>query len=119
VTLTRLVLAWIPVTLVFLLGSGPAARREAPEGLWGFTRADLAGRSAEAAVATLFGALWFASLGHGGWWLLFFLVGLLVALARYPDPTSGVSGTREATVRAVRDMVRYLAAGAILAWALG
>jgi len=32
----------------------------------------------EAVLFTLFAALWFASLGHGTWWLLFAIVGLLV-----------------------------------------
>ena len=33
---------------------------------------------AEAAMLTAFAALWFASLGHGGWWLLFVVLGLLI-----------------------------------------
>ena len=33
---------------------------------------------AEAALLTAFAALWFASLGHGGWWLLFAVLGCLV-----------------------------------------
>lgn len=36
------------------------------------------GEVAEAALLTAFAALWFASLGHGGWWLLFGVLGLLV-----------------------------------------
>ena len=32
----------------------------------------------EAALLTAFAALWFASLGHGGWWLLFAVLGCLV-----------------------------------------
>jgi hypothetical protein len=32
----------------------------------------------EAILLTLFAALWFASLGHGGWWLLFGVLGLLI-----------------------------------------
>ena len=32
----------------------------------------------EALGLTLFAALWFGSLGHGGWWLLFAVIGLLV-----------------------------------------
>lgn len=35
-----------------------------------------------AALITLFGSLWFASLGSGGWWLVFGLVGLLVGVER-------------------------------------
>ena len=32
----------------------------------------------EAILLTMFAALWFASLGHGGWWVLFGVTGLLV-----------------------------------------
>ncbi len=32
----------------------------------------------EAALLTAFAALWFGSLGHGGWWLLFAVLGCLV-----------------------------------------
>lgn len=32
----------------------------------------------EAVLFTLFASLWFASLGHGAWWLLFAVVGILV-----------------------------------------
>jgi hypothetical protein len=32
----------------------------------------------EAMLLTAFATLWFASLGHGGWWLLFAVLGLLI-----------------------------------------
>ncbi len=32
----------------------------------------------EAVFLTLFAALWFASLGHGAWWVLFIVLGLLI-----------------------------------------
>lgn len=32
----------------------------------------------EAVLLTAFAALWFGSLGHGGWWVLFAVLGLLV-----------------------------------------
>lgn len=35
----------------------------------------------EALIFTLVAGLWFASLGHGGWWLLFGLIGTLVEWA--------------------------------------
>lgn len=34
--------------------------------------------AAEAILLTMFAALWFASLGHGGWWVLFGVLGLLI-----------------------------------------
>jgi hypothetical protein len=49
----------------------------------------------EAVLFTLVAALWFASLGHGAWWLLFLVVGLLVEgpvrlrhRADLPDPSA-------------------------------
>jgi len=118
VTLTRLFLAWVPVAVVFAavggLGAGLAklSPTEAPDewrkmALW---------RSLEAAAVTLFASLWFDSLGHGGWWLLFSLLGLTVALAQQPGPGTVIGGTPLA--RATRDVARFLVAGAILAWRL-
>src|SRR2546427_1902157 len=62
-------------------------------------------------------SLWFDSLGHGGWWLLFSLVGLIVSFARLQGATTWQR--REALIHATRDVVRYVLAGAILAWRLG
>jgi hypothetical protein len=138
VTLGRLFLAWLPVAVLFAVigGLGPrsdGARATAspdawtrPGKGWVFAKWDVMWRCAEAGVVTLFASLWFDSLGHGGWWLLFALLGLIVVLARLPGSTTSVAGTpeggwrrREAVVRTIRDVVRYLLAGAILAWRLG
>jgi beta-lactamase superfamily II metal-dependent hydrolase len=98
VTLGRLALAWLPVALWFL-GVDWAVRRDRPN-YW------LAG---EAGLLTLFASLWFDSLGRGGWWLLFLLVGALAAgLPRRPPWRA-----------ALIDVGRYLVAGGILAWRLG
>ena len=75
----------------------------------------------EALLLTLFGALWFGSLGTGAWWLVF---GLVAALREWP---SGGESQRGARTRAARPplvlrvvrMLRTLAAGGILAWRLG
>lgn len=59
----------------------------------------------EALLLALFAALWFGSLGAGGWWLLFLLLGALMA---WP-------------VRTVRDaarIARVAVAGGLLAWTL-
>lgn len=37
----------------------------------------------EALLFALIAGLWFASLGHGGWWLVFGLIGLLVEWAAW------------------------------------
>jgi len=98
VTLGRLALAWLPVALWFLAVDWGV--RRAPPNYW------LAG---EAGLLTLFASLWFDSLGSGGWWVLFLLVGAIAAgLPRRP-----------AWRAALIDVGRYLVAGGILAWRLG
>ena len=127
-SLGRLVLAWLPVAAEFTIVGGTGLRfptfdSAAPTDdakvigeVWTFTQRDLLWRSVEAAVVTLVASLWFDSLGHGGWWLLFLLLGLMVAVARLPRPAWQ---RREAMVRTIRDVLRYVVAGAILAWRLG
>ena len=135
-TLGRLILAWLPVLAVFAVGGGlstrfysvratePADESTNPEKLWSFTKWDLLWRAVEAAVVTLVASLWFNSLGSGGWWLLFSLLGLIVALAQLLGATTSFAGTprgtwrREALVRATQDVARYVVAGAVLAWIL-
>lgn len=73
----------------------------------------------EALVVTLFAALWFGSLGAGGWWLPFGLVGLLVAGAERGLRSALLrSWGRAETVGVVAGLARYLVAGALLAWLL-
>jgi len=134
VTLGRLILAWLPVAVLFAVVGGLGVRfysfaqREPQEStqvegrIWVFTKRDVLWRSAEALVATLLASLWFDSLGHGGWWLLFLLVGLLVALPGLqgsPAPLAGAWWGRERFVLALREVARYVGAGALLAWMLG
>ena len=75
---------------------------------------------AEAGVLTLLAALWFGSLGSGGWPTVFLLLGALVA-----GPERGLrSAFLRSSSRAdlgffFLDIARYLAAGALLAWRLG
>jgi len=108
-TLGRLLLAWLPVTAWFV-AIGWATHRwigiAASPPLSGGGLGWIAG---EALLATLFASLWFDSLGHGGWWLLFGLVGLLAT--RFPS--------RPGFVTLAVSMLRYLGAGALLAWRLG
>jgi hypothetical protein len=113
--LSRILLGWSLVT-AWLLGWNLIARRGA--------RADrraMALTAGEALLLTLFGALWFGSLGAGAWWLVFSLVAALREWPSGGDPPVG------ARVRAVPPplalrllrMLRTLAAGGILAWRLG
>ncbi len=105
-TLPRLVLAWLPVALWFLLAGWLAWKLRpatpAPSTAWA------AATLAESVVATLVASLWFDSLGHGGWWLLFALLGLLASgLASRPSLTA-----------VMLTVVRFIGAGGLLAWGL-
>ena len=129
-TLGRLVFAWLLVVVVFVVVGGVGIRfrnvdPSKPGGHWDFTKRDMMWRALEAAFATLFGSLWFDSLGSGGWWLLFLLVGLMVSFARLqgsmrtePDPAWASRLRRDTIERTVRDILRYVLAGAVLAWRL-
>ncbi|HEU4763509.1 MAG TPA: hypothetical protein VFS28_02580 [Gemmatimonadales bacterium] len=117
-TLTRLALAWAVTAAWFTLtwtGSARLAGRPAPWTLRGPFGALLL----EAALLTLVAALWFGSLGHGGWWLLFLVLGLLQdgpVRTRHRGDVP-VEGARRWLILA-GDLVRFLAAGGLLAWRL-
>jgi hypothetical protein len=123
VTLGRLVLAWLPVAVLFAFAPpiGYAWSATPARALvWLPNRWEIGWRLAEAGVVTLFAALWFDSLGSGGWWLLFLLVGLLVAFPRRLVMWQHVEPLRRRHLlqHAALDVARYLAAGALLAWRL-
>lgn len=112
-SLGKLLLGFAPVAVLFLIVGWLAAGRR-------LSGAAALVTLAEALVLTLFAALWFGSLGHGGWLLVFLLVGLL---AHGAD-----RGLRSALLRSpwgpeLRQLglglLKYLAAGALLAWRLG
>ena len=124
-TLGRLLLAWLPVAMLFSV-TPPIGYPWAgdvtgvPAAVWYHNRWEIWWRLAEAGVVTLFASLWFDSLGAGGWWLLFFLVGLLVAFPRRLVMWQHVDGLRRRHLLAHAgfDVARYVAAGALLAWRL-
>jgi hypothetical protein len=107
-TLGRLLLAWLPVAAWFAAAEWGAHRLVGVAASPSPTPANLLVATVEAALVTLFGSLWFDSLGHGGWWLLFGLVGILAA--RVP--------ARPPLVVILFSLLRYLGAGALLAWRL-
>ena len=123
-TLGRLFLAWLPVAALFALtppigypwGGDPVGNAI----VWLRNRWEIGWRLVEAGVVTLFASLWFDSLGAGGWWLLFLLVGLLVAFPRRLVLWQHVEPPRRRHLLAhgVLDVARYVAAGALLAWRL-
>ena len=129
-TLGRLVLAWLAVAGWF--GAAAALswliRSRDPSAIvmavaLRFTRWNVSWTLAEAAGLTLFASLWFDSLGSGGWWLLFALVGFLVGfpgrMRQAVMPTDPVGPLRRLMVgQGLADVARYVVAGAILAWRL-
>jgi hypothetical protein len=67
--------------------------------------AELAPLAGESLLLALFAALWFGSLGSGGWWLVFLLLGGLMAW-----PVRSLAGAAR--------IARVVAAGGLLAWTL-
>jgi len=124
VTLGRLIVAWLPVAVLFALAPPIGYRWDLPPDnrplVWSFNRWEIGWRLVEAGVVTLFASLWFDSLGAGGSWLLFLLVGLLVACPRRLVMWQHVEQQRRRHLleHAVFDVARYVIAGALLAWRL-
>jgi hypothetical protein len=100
--LGRILLAWVAVVLWLIAwrwAETRGTRRRSP------SKRELRDLAAEGALVTLFGALWFASLGAGAWWLPFLFLGAL----------------REWPIRSRRGALRILrlvGAGGLLAWVL-
>jgi hypothetical protein len=127
VTLTRLVLAWLPVAAWFAIATygtalliAQVSGQPGQGAVWaGFLLVLLKWRMVEAALLTLFASLWFDSLGSGGWWLLFLLLGALVTIPTWLQPGPEIRPRRVTLSGAGADIARYIVAGAILAWRLG
>ncbi len=118
-TLWTLTLAWAAVVPAFLVGGWLAGGAGREMGRRRLTAAAGLVLTAEALVVTLLGALWFASLGAGGWWLVFGLVGLLVAGAERGLRSAFLrSWGRGDTLAVAAALARYLVAGGLLAWLL-
>ncbi len=108
-TLGRLLLAWAPLTLWFVAAGWIIHRVIGVTGSPAPSPATLVSAALEALVVTLFASLWFDTLGHGEWWVLFGLTGILAAALPSRPPLVSVAFS----------VVRYLGAGALLAWRLG
>lgn len=108
----RIALGWAAVTLLFALWREGARRLNAVPGpaLPAF-KADLPANATEALLLTLFAGLWFGSLGSGGAWLLFLVVGALMEIpARLRShPVEGVPWKAVGVA-----IVRIMAAGVLL-----
>jgi len=89
------------------------------ESLATLARAVWPAATAEALVLTLFAALWFGSLGHGGWLLVFLLVGALAAGAdRWTRHRLALTPPRHDLRWFAVGMLKYLVAGLVCAWRL-
>lgn len=126
-TLGRLVLAWLCVAAWVVLAAGArwwVTLRRSPEAAPSvplpLTPWNLGWLLAEAGGLTLFASLWFDSLGSGGWWLLFALVGFLVGFPTRMRQVAWTGGPLRRLLLwdAATDVARYVIAGAILAWQL-
>ncbi|HXE58217.1 MAG TPA: hypothetical protein VNK43_09460 [Gemmatimonadales bacterium] len=124
--LSRLLLAWALVGAWFLvweeLGRRLAPRagvKERQRGVGAWFRAHGRLPLAEAALLTLVAGLWFGSLGHGGWGLLFALLGLLIEVpSRFRFGHRATDGGMRRWVLIAAGVGRVLVAGGLLAWRL-
>lgn len=116
-TLLRLVLGWAAVTAWFFLFELIEQRIVGPAPAAGRFRAGWKVYVADALLFTLFAALWFASLGSGGWVLLFVMVGLVVeGPARLRDGSGTMDLSRKGLLRLSLGVARIVVAGGTLAW---
>ena len=129
-SLTPIAVSFLLVAAVFnavaLVTSGwssaagsPAGEAAAgPRSLGAMARAAWLGATFEALILTLVAALWFASLGRGGWVTLFLLLGALPAGDRWVRrrlsgaPAAGEGG------QFVASLLKYLLAGLVCSWLL-
>ena len=136
--LTPIAVTFVLVAVVFIAtgmvaarwiarGAGPGVRGpspQTPDPGSGAPDAGLLSRvwpaaTAEALVLTLLAALWFGSLGHGGWVLLFLLLGALVGCADGWRRTGLPGGPGGVPVRLlVASLLKYLLAGLVCVWRL-
>jgi hypothetical protein len=103
--LSRLMVGWVVVVLWLLLWELVASQLSRSRGEGRLRRARV--YLVEALLLTLFGALWFGSLGAGAWWLVFGLVG---ALREWP--------VSDSVALSLLGVARTVVAGGLLAWRL-
>ena len=113
---TRTLLGWAVVTALFVLW-GEVERRvkRTPGPLPASFKASLLIPAMEALLLTLFAGLWFGSLGSGGAWLLFLLVGALMEIpSRLRSP-----GTPLPWKAVASGIARVVIAGVLLGLVMG
>ena len=124
-TLERLLIAWVAVAIWFCVATfamtSLVTRPAIPPGELPYTGLPtrlLKWRLVEAALLTLIASLWFDSLGSGGWWLLFVLIGALLAFPVWFSTGPSATPRRALVASSLADLARYVIAGALLAWRL-
>jgi hypothetical protein len=125
VALGRLVLAWVVVAVWFGIATFATtylvARMAVPSEPDVYANVPLRllqWRLIEATLLTLLASLWFDSLGSGGWWLLFLLLGALATLPQWFRASPSEDPRRALIAGGIADLCRYVVAGAVLAWRL-
>jgi len=127
-SLTRIVIGWLLVWAMFLLWEvlearlfriASGERRVAPHDGPQLLRRPPGAYFIEALLLTLIAGLWFGSLGHGGWVLLFGLLGLLVEWTGWMRIAGDEEPPLPALVHIMLGGARGVAAGGLLAYALG
>ena len=114
-TLPRLLLAWGVVAIWYALADAGLGRSRpgtpATFRPWVIV--------SESLLLALFSALWFGSLGHGGWWLLFLVLGALMeGPVRIRHCAVPAPGDRRPWVDALLAVARLVIAGGLLSWTL-
>jgi hypothetical protein len=95
------------------------APRTAPLAWRAAARAAWLPATVEALVLTLLAALWFGSLGHGGWLLVFLLLGTLAGGGdRWLRHRLAGTPLREDLVPFAAGLLKYCLAGGLCAWYL-
>ncbi|HSB53153.1 MAG TPA: hypothetical protein VLD58_02315 [Gemmatimonadales bacterium] len=109
---TWVVAGWGAVTVLFLAWEeiGRRFRRDTPS-----NPAIISASIVEALLLTLFSSLWFASLGSGGWLLLFLLLAALMEL----PPRLRRRESRQSWKQALGAIARIVVAGGVLRGILG
>jgi len=118
--LARLLLGWMATWLLFLgweMVEGKVAGGPREPGRTLIRRAPGA-YFIEALLFALIAGLWFASLGHGGWWLLFGLIGLLVEWAGWMRVAEMDEAPFAPLLHVLLGGVRGAAAGGVLSFLL-
>ena len=112
-SLTPIVEAFVLLALVFNAAAVIVARRG-----WASARPVWPGATFEALIVTLVAALWFGSLGHGGWAILFLLLGALPAGDRWVRRALAGAPKQGESTAFVASLLKYLVAGLGCVWLL-